>query len=190
MTIPGSTTPAAAAARTGLVAAAALAGVAVPGCAAIPTGEPTLVMSCATSRFSAPYQSIDPCDATAVIRAAAETVFSYRPATQPDPGTALFAAAGLLDPGYLERTRASTGLLDPAASADWDDWSGRGVSVVATARITGDDHPPDTPRRASRVVAVTQQPSDATAARRLTVYMTAVRDRPTHAWRIDQMHTK
>ncbi|NKY87559.1 hypothetical protein [Nocardia veterana] len=107
--------------------------------------------------------------------AALQTMFTYRPGEGVDPRHAFDAATQLLDPEFARGGAPAAIALAPVTPGMWQHWRDHLVTVTATARVTADDHPPDTASRAARVVAVSMQPSDTTPALRLVVFALAHR---------------
>ncbi|MBF6331816.1 hypothetical protein [Nocardia transvalensis] len=142
------------------------------------------------STLFAPRDQVDHCSAEAVMTAAASTVFSYRPASEPDPRDAFRQAKPLMDPDYARRAEPAAGVLVPITGTMWAQWASAGTTITATARVTGDDHPPDTGTRAARVLDVTQQPSDNTPPIRFALYVEAERPNEAAGWRISAMEVK
>ncbi|MFF0458418.1 hypothetical protein [Nocardia africana] len=138
-------------------------------------GRPPDENGCAGARFEAPFTAVDPCSAESVMSAALQTMFTYRPADGVDPRHAFDAAMPLLDPDFARSGAPAAIALAPVTPDMWQHWRGQHVTVTATARVTADDHPPDTASRAARVVTVSMQPSDTTPALRLVVFAVAHR---------------
>ncbi|WP_051025358.1 hypothetical protein [Nocardia aobensis] len=137
-------------------------------------GRPPDENSCAHAGFEAPFTAVDPCSAESVISAALQTMFTYRPADGVDPRHAFDTATPLLDPEFALSAPAAIALA-PVTPDMWQHWRDQHVTITATARVTADDHPPDTTSRAARVVTVSMQPSDTTPALRLVVFALAHR---------------
>jgi len=130
---------------------------------------------------------VDTREAYPVITTALATVYSWHPATDPDAGAGFTRAAALLDPTYAREVGASGSGLADITAATWTRWAAQDAAVTATATITPDDHPADTPNTRQRVVALTQHitPAAGTTAepdRHLSVYVTAS-DTPS-GWRV------
>ncbi|WP_072713728.1 hypothetical protein [Rhodococcus rhodnii] len=103
----------------------------------------------------APFTDVDQDDAEAVLVAAAESLFSYRPAEQSSQVDAAAATRPLLDDRFFAANEAGFGVLAPITGAMWERWRSQGAAVTATAQVTSDAHPADQPARISRVLAVT-----------------------------------
>ncbi|WP_280378182.1 hypothetical protein [Nocardia wallacei] len=146
------------------------------------TGAP-----CGAPRFAAPFDHIDGCSAEHVAVAAVTAMFTYRPSAEVDQRVAFRRAAPLLAPDYARRAEHSAVALAPVTAALWQQWAAAGVTVTATARVTGDDHPVDTATRAARVLAVTLVPDDLGAPIPLTVYTHLRRPNPAAAWRVSAL---
>ncbi|MBF6215952.1 hypothetical protein IU487_33680 [Nocardia puris] len=160
-------------ATTAMLAAAVLAAV-VAGCGHSAEPERGGRSSCGAARFEPPYAEVDPCDAEAVMLAAVPAVFTYTPGA--DPARRAFEAASpLLAPDFARRARAAAVARAPVAAATWRAWRAGAVLVRAHARITADDHPPDTPVTVSRVLAVELRPADTSPVIPMTVYTSATR---------------
>ncbi|WP_067891601.1 hypothetical protein [Nocardia vaccinii] len=140
--------------------------------------------------FTAPFDRVDACSAESVMTAALTTVFSYRPAEHLTAPAAFTAAAPLMDPEFAARAEPAAALLVPITPVMWQQWAARAVTVTASARVTGDEHPPDTTTSVARVLAVTQRPSDNSPSIQFAVYARAGRSGPGTAWRITQLEVK
>ncbi|MCM6774426.1 hypothetical protein NDR87_14190 [Nocardia sp. CDC159] len=121
---------------------------------------------------------------------ATATVFSYRPSSEPDARSAFRRAAPLMDPQYAQRAEPAATVLAPITGAMWARWASAGTTVTAVARVTADDHPPDTGTRTARVLGVTQTPSDHTPANRFAVYVEAERANNVAGWRVSALEVK
>jgi len=141
---------------------------------------------CGVGTFSAPFTSVDSCSATAVLVAAATAVFSARPSEQ-DQRSAFQSAAGLIEPAYLRRLGDSGVALWPVTGATWARWAAAGVRVDAVARVSAEDHPADTADAVSRVIAVTEQPSDGEPSARFAAHMRAARTELGAPWLVDMI---
>ncbi|MBF6176044.1 hypothetical protein [Nocardia blacklockiae] len=115
------------------------------------------------------------------------TIFTYRPSAEPDQRIAFGRAAPLLEADYARRTAAVAVALAPVTAMLWQQWAAAGVTVTATARVTGDDHPADSATRAARVVAVALVPDDHGASLPLTLYTHLRRPNAAAAWRISAL---
>jgi len=134
--------------------------------------------------FPAPYERVDACSAVPVMTAGVRAMFSYRPADQGSPQAAFQAAEPLMDNAFATHAAPAAVVLAPVTAAMWQQWAQRGVSVTAVVQATADDHPPDTATSAARVLAVTEQPGDASPPIAFTVYARAGRTDPATGWRI------
>jgi hypothetical protein len=113
--------------------------------------------------------------------ASADTIVDRQP-----QDTAVRAAhAGWLTPAYGEaQLRAS--LIAPPGS-QWDNWQRHQAYVVVTAKLSGDDHPPDTSTIAARIVLLTEQAigRDGWHDNPTTAAVAVVLKQVNHVWRID-----
>lgn len=97
--------------------------------------------------------------AESVITSALTRLFTWFPAREANTRPAFDRAKPLLGPPL----GAATGPGAPLSrSIEWGHWAAEKITVVAQVQIVSDEHPPDTPRSVSRVVKVTQQPTDRT----------------------------
>ncbi|MFE9328229.1 hypothetical protein ACIHDR_43420 [Nocardia sp. NPDC052278] len=132
--------------------------------------------------FAAPYTTVDPCSGGAVLAAAISAVFTYRPDIQADQRVAFQNAKPLLTAEFAVAGESAATVLTPITAARWQRWRTQLVSVTATARTTGDDHPPDTATSMSRVLAVDLYPGDTIPAMGFAVYAHAVRSGLSGPW--------
>lgn len=95
-------------------------------------------------------------NAETVITTALTRLFTWFPAQEPDTTAAFDRARPLLGPPLIDADGPGAPLT---RSIEWGQWAAQGVSVVATAQIVSDEHPPDTPTSVARVVKVTQRPT-------------------------------
>ncbi|MBC2644306.1 MULTISPECIES: hypothetical protein [unclassified Rhodococcus (in: high G+C Gram-positive bacteria)] len=134
------------------------------------------------------FSSVDQNDPEAVMVAAAQTLFSYTPATDPTQAAGADRAAPLLDERFYAENKAAFSVLAPITGAQWDRWTSANATVTARAALTGDNHPPDAPARISRVVAVTQTATTPAGAvldeSTVAVYMSATR---LGVWRVSAL---
>lgn len=131
--------------------------------------------SCTPAPFGPPFTAVDPCSGEAVMGAATETMFAYRPAEGLDRRRAFDAAIPLLEPGFARAAAPAAVALAPVTAAVWRHWQDARVTVAAAVRVTNDDHPPDTGTRMARTLAVTLTPSDGTSVLGLVVFAVASR---------------
>ncbi|MEV5835384.1 hypothetical protein [Nocardia sp. NPDC052112] len=168
-----------------LVVTAATSTVLGAGCAHEPAiGNET---ACTATAFAAPYTTVDPCSGEAVLRAAIAAVFTYRPETQADQRVAFQLAKPLLEPEFAAAGESAATVLTPITAARWQQWRTQHVGMTATARITGDDHPPDTATSMSRVLAVDLHPGDASPAMGFAVYAHATRSGLSSPWLVSAL---
>lgn len=97
--------------------------------------------------------------AEAVITTALTRLFTWFPDREADTRPAFDRAKPLLGPPL----GAAAGPGAPLSrSIEWGHWAAEKITVVAHVQIVSDEHPPDTASSVSRVVKVTQQPTDRT----------------------------
>ncbi|WP_433600353.1 hypothetical protein ACQPXH_00320 [Nocardia sp. CA-135953] len=157
---------------------------AVTGCAsrddaAIPAAR------CTAPPFPHPYTAVDACAADEVLTTAVARIFS-RPFEQRDPTTSFESAAPLLTDDYRERVGNSAIVLGGRIVGALSLQEPTAVRVTATARVTEDDHPPDTDTSVSRVIALDQHLGDG-PTHHSSVYARVVRAGPKHPWLLDQL---
>lgn len=113
--------------------------------------------------------------------ASADTFIDHQP-----QDTAVRAArAGWLTPAY-GRAQLTASLTAPPGT-EWDTWTRHQAYVVVTAKLGGDDHPPDTATVAARMVLLTEQAigRDGWRDNRTTSVVAVVLKQVNHVWRID-----
>ncbi|WP_063041797.1 hypothetical protein [Nocardia pseudovaccinii] len=137
---------------------------------------------CTATGFASPYATVDPCSGEAVLRAAVAAVFTYQPQIQADQRVAFQHAKPLLDPAFAAAGESAATVFTPITAARWQEWRTQLVSVTATARITGDDHPPDTATLMSRVLGVDLHLGEASPAMRFAVYAHVTRSGLSSPW--------
>ncbi|MFZ2174381.1 MAG: hypothetical protein WAW17_10145, partial [Rhodococcus sp. (in: high G+C Gram-positive bacteria)] len=91
------------------------------------------------------FAGVDQNDPEAVMVAAAQALFSYRPATDPSQAAGAERAEPLLDERFYAENKAAFSVLAPITGAQWDRWASENAVVTARAAVTGDNHPPDAP---------------------------------------------
>jgi hypothetical protein len=97
------------------------------------------------------------------------------------------ALAGWLTPAYANaQLRAS---IAAAPGARWDTWARHRAYVVVTAKLSGDDHPPDTATVAARMVLLTEQAvgRDGGRDKAMTAVVAVVLKKVNGVWRIDNV---
>ncbi|WP_216897331.1 hypothetical protein [Nocardia alni] len=166
----------------GSVVLAACLGAVLSGCA-----HPGAHAPVRTGSGPEVVDGIDTREADPVITTALARVYSWQPGTDPDAGAGFARATDLVDPTYMREVGASGSGLAEVTAATWAQWVTEDATVTATAVITPDDHPTDTPDTRQRVVAVTQHITTPAATatepdRHVTVYVTAS-DTPA-GWRV------
>jgi hypothetical protein len=104
---------------------------------------------------------------------------------EPEHTAVRAALVGWLTPAYARAQLHASVVDDPVA--DWTSWTRHRAYIVATARLSGDDHPPDTPTVAARMVLITQQAvgRDGWRGRPTSGAVAVVLMRINRAWRID-----
>lgn len=131
--------------------------------------------------------SVDQHSADAVALAGARALASADTAVDPRPQhTAVRAAlAGWLTPTYGHEQLAAT--ITAATTAQWNTWTRHHAYVVVTARLSGDDHPPDTVTAAARMVLLTERPigRDGWRGSVTTTVVAVVLKKINGNWRID-----
>lgn len=173
-----------------LIAAVCTLGVTATACSSGGHSSATSNGRGCSAVFIAPFDRVDACSAESVMTAALTTAFSYRPAEQITAHAAFDTAAPLMDSTFAARAEPAAAVLAPITPVMWQRWAEHGVTVTASVRVTGDEHPPDTATDAARVLAVTQRPSDNSPPIEFTVYARAGRSGPGKAWRITQLEVK
>jgi hypothetical protein len=101
--------------------------------------------------------SVDERSVDAVALAGARALASADTAvdTQPQHTAVRAALAGWLTPAFAcAQSRAS---IEGPPGAEWDAWVRHRAYVVVRATLSGDDHPPDSPTTAARMVQLTEQ---------------------------------
>ncbi|MFE3757934.1 hypothetical protein ACFXO9_26805 [Nocardia tengchongensis] len=141
-------------------------------------------------QFVRPFEGIDACSPSAVAVAAIQTTFTYRPAQQADQGSSFRAAAPLMDAALAARWDAGATVLAPVTASQWQSWREGGVTIVASARLGADDHPPDTGVSFERVAAVTLQPDHAGPEIDLTAFVRAGRPDSSAGWRVSALEVR
>lgn len=157
-------------------------GLMTAGCAAAQPG-PAAPQGCAAAALHGPFAAVNQCDALAVLPAAVTAIFDYRPAVQPDPRAAFVAARPVLTPEFAETGREASLVWAPITVEQWQRWREAGATVTSAARITADEHPPDTTAEVNRVIAVSLAPPGQPPAA-FAVYATAVRPSEATGWRL------
>ncbi|MFF0494328.1 hypothetical protein ACFYTQ_35370 [Nocardia sp. NPDC004068] len=122
----------------------------------------------------------------------AAQVYSWHPASDPSAAAGFDRARPLLDPKYITAVGATAAGLANVTGATWARWATDNATITATARVTTDDHPADTPTTRQRVAAVTQHIADPAATtaepdRTLIAYMIATREPDTDRWRVSMI---
>ncbi|WP_378741192.1 hypothetical protein [Nocardia brasiliensis] len=165
---------------TVLVASLAV-GAALGGCTQTPAVQQHTVSQCRTADLEPGTGEIDVCSAEAVLFAAVEAIFGYRPIEQPDQRAAFRAARELIEPGFAEQAEPSALVWAPISAAQWQHWRRDGIEITTLVRLTCDDHPPDTPTRAARVLGVDIRPAEQPLIG-IAVYARAARTTTAAAW--------
>ncbi|MEV6096194.1 hypothetical protein [Nocardia sp. NPDC051981] len=168
-----------------ILSAAVLEGCAQPG-----TSDGSAKIDCRAMQFVSPFENIDGCSPSQVALAAVQTVFAYRPDQQADQGASFQSATPLMVPVLAARTDTTAHILAPITGPQWQRWRDLGVSVVATAHLGADDHPPDTDVTFARVAAVTLQPDNRDPSILLTVFVRATRPDSSVAWRVSALEVR
>ncbi|ATL72479.1 hypothetical protein [Nocardia terpenica] len=178
--------------RTIAIVAAALALVAlvaVAGCGRHDRTAPATTTS-AVPGPAAPA-GVDDRDPDQVLAWVAARVYSWRPGEDSSPAASFDRARPLLDPVYIRQVGASAAGLANVTGGTWARWRADKAVVSATARVTGDDHPADTPTSRQRVVAIAQHVTDPAAPsepdRMLVAYMIVTRQTGTDRWRVSMV---
>jgi len=119
-----------------------------------------------------------------------ETVLSVRPLSE-DPGDSWRRADPVLSQTGTFPHRGPT-LEVPRGRGQWFDWQGRGIEqVVAHAKVTDEEHPPDTETVAARVLAVDLEEVGQDGTRyvgdSMTYYVMVTRSDPDDPWRVDSL---
>ncbi|WP_280453493.1 hypothetical protein [Nocardia cyriacigeorgica] len=135
--------------------AAALTGTA---CTTSPPEEPGGT-GCGAAKFDVPFEEVEACSAEAVLVAAVTAVFEYRPSEQRDQRAAFRSARPLMTREFATRAEQAALAWAPITTSDWQHWATHATPITTTVRVAGDDHPPDTPTSAQRVLAVELQPA-------------------------------
>ncbi|WP_299577478.1 hypothetical protein [uncultured Williamsia sp.] len=187
-------------------AVAALAAVAVvAGCSSsssettssstAPTGS-TMVPSSPTGMQPGPTAQPRPCrdgricTPDQVMVAALDEVFTYRGADTDPAQAAADRAADLLTPTYRASAAGSFSMLAPVTGNQWAQWKATGSTVVASARVLSDEHPPDTATSAARVARISQTVTPGgQKLDPLTVWVVAKAGGPA-GWQLDTITTQ
>lgn len=146
--------------------------------------------ACSIAPLTVRDVSIDLCtDPDAVLVAAAQTIFTYRPAEQSSQADSFRAAGDLLNARYSSEVGPSASALAPITGATWARWAETSSIVTADAAISPTQHPADTETSHMRVVEVTQriEPGPGGAPepdQMLTAYMVAGREGPGRPWQV------
>ncbi|MFF3224090.1 hypothetical protein ACFYV7_14960 [Nocardia suismassiliense] len=167
---------------TTLVASVAVAAV-LTGCDTPPTPQQRTVSQCGTAGMEPGTGEIDVCSAESVLLAAVRTIFGYLPSEQPDQRAAFRAARDLIDPAFAQQGEASALVWAPVSAPQWQQWRRDGIEITTLVRLTEDDHPPDTPTTAARVLSVQLHPAEPPSIE-LAVYARAHRTTTTAAWQL------
>jgi hypothetical protein len=149
-----------------------------------------VVMGCAPAQGIT--ASVDQNDPAAVITKVIETMFSWQPGKDTSPADAFTRAKPLLSAPLAAQ---QPDLAGPQAGSQWHDWAYARATIAANAVIVADEHPPDTPDKVFRVVAIKQAiggpkvgAGDATGNEiNSTAWVTAVRT--SQGWRVDSIQT-
>ncbi|MFE9575303.1 hypothetical protein ACFYO1_02870 [Nocardia sp. NPDC006044] len=157
-------------------------GALLSGCAPTPDIQTRTVAQCGTQGLE-PAGEVDLCSAEAVLLAAVETIFGYRPSDQPDQRAAFRAARDLIAPGFAEQAEPSALVWAPISAQQWQHWRRDRIEIATLVRLTRDDHPPDTPTTTARVLSVELRPGDQPPIG-FTVYARAARTTTTAAWQL------
>jgi hypothetical protein len=136
--------------------------------------------------------SVDQNDPAAVITVVVETMFSWQPGRDTSPADAFTRAKPLLSAPLAAQ---QPDLGGPQAGSQWHDWAYQRATITAKADIVTDEHPPDTPDKVFRVVAIKQAIGTATVGAgdatgneiNSTVWVTAVHT--SDGWRVDSIQT-
>lgn len=166
--------------RTTFLTVVITLGAVAAGCAAN-TATPSGETHCRAANFAAPFGEVDPCSAEAVLAAAVTAVFGYRPSEHPDQRAAFRAARPLMDPGFAQRAEPAALVWAPVSATQWQQWRADATALAVSARVTSDDHPADTPKTASRVLAVELEARNQPPIR-WAVYAHATRTTAGSAW--------
>ncbi|GAB93460.1 hypothetical protein [Gordonia rhizosphera] len=130
------------------------------------------------------------CTAEQVMVAALEEVFSYRGTDRDPAAAAADRAAELLTPTYRAAAAGSWSMLAAITGSQWAQWTASGATVVASARLLSDEHPPDTAATTARVARVTQTVTPtADQLAPMTVWVVAVAGGPS-GWQLDTITTQ
>ncbi|MFE3795770.1 hypothetical protein KHQ06_24490 [Nocardia tengchongensis] len=168
-----------------LLSAAVLEGCAQPG-----QSENNAERNCRAAQFVPPFEHLDGCSPSQVVLAAMQTAFTYRPGQQADQGAAFQSATPLMDSALAARMDTTAHILAPITGQQWQRWRDLDVSVVATARLGADDHPPDTDVTFARVAAVILQPDNRDPSVLLTVFVRAARPDSSVGWRVSALEVR
>ncbi|WP_107657522.1 hypothetical protein [Nocardia suismassiliense] len=163
--------------------AASIAVIAVlSGCGTqTPAQPPRPVSQCGTAGIEPATGETDVCSAESVLLTAVRTIFGYRPSEQPDQRAAFRTARDLIDPEFAQQGEPSALVWAPVGSDQWQQWRRDGIEITTLVRLTRDDHPPDTPTAAARVLSVQIRPADQPSIG-FAVYARAHRTTTTAAW--------
>ena len=173
--------------RTAVLVAAVAVALAAAGCgsdseanAPMDPGGPTASLSAPPPpALPAPFAGVDQSNPESVMVAAAQTLFSYAPATDRNQLDAVNRAAPLLDERYYSDNAGSLIALAPITGRQWAQWAEQQAIVTATATVTNDEHPEDKPAKVSRVVAVQLDATDPSGrsidSTSFAAYMTATK---------------
>ena len=181
-------------------ALAALVAVTAAGCSSSTTEQTPTTTPTASS--VAPLTGMQPgptttatactgeqCSPDGAAVAGLNTLFTYR-AADPDPAESAAARAGtLLADSYRAAVGDTWSLLAPYTGATWTRWRAENAVITAAARITSDEHPPDTTTRAYRVATITHTvtPTPEQVAP-MTVYV-VLANTPGQGWQIASITT-
>ena len=151
-----------------------------PPAAVMQPGDPTSAAADPLAALHAAQLS-----ATAMITRTLATMFTWYPATDGSPQTALDRASANLTPRMIGDPRHTV-----APSLQWSDWKAARATVVATARVQSDESDvPDSTTQIKRVVSVVQSVDTGTGAPQplapMTAYVTAVN--VAGVWKIDSI---
>lgn len=138
-------------------------------------GPPVDVPAPELPPLPAPFENVDQYSPEAVMEAAVETMFSWRPATDASPADAAQRARPLMEQRYYERAHSGFLVLAPVIGSEWDRWKSEDATDTRVeVEVTSDRHTPDQQATHARVLVVTadvvNDEGDTVGTKKFTVY--------------------
>lgn len=132
-------------------------------------------------------RSVDRLSADAVAVTGAEALARADTSLDDSPNDTAVRAAhdGWLTPQFARNVESAT--ISGSSGAQWTEWTRHRARVVVTGRLSGDDHPEDTPTTAARAVVLTLCPvgRDGWRGRPSIEVVGVVLKKINNLWRID-----